>query len=74
MRLPVISGKALVKFLAKKGFEVVGQKGSHVRLKKKTSDKTLVTVVPLHKKLDAGTLLAVLRQSELAREQLEKEI
>jgi len=70
MKLPIISGKELVKLLSKKGFEAVGRKGSHVRMKRKTLDKTLVTVVPLHKKLDPGTLLAILRQCEITKEEL----
>lgn len=72
MKTPVISGKDLIKILAKEGFQTVGQKGSHIRLKKKTAEKTLITVVPLHKKLDIGTLLAILRQCELPKEKLGK--
>ena len=68
MKLPVISGYELVKFLVKQGFVVVGRKGSHVRLKKNISSKLLVTVVPLHHRLDPGTLLGILRQCELSRE------
>lgn len=70
-RLPIISGKRLVKILSNNGFEVVGRKGSHVRLKKKTKEKTLVTVVPLHKELDPGTLLAILKQCESSREEFD---
>jgi len=70
MKTPVISGKELIKILAKEGFEIAGQKGSHVRLKKKTPEKTLVTVVPLHKRLDIGTLLAILKQCEMKKEKL----
>jgi predicted RNA binding protein YcfA (HicA-like mRNA interferase family) len=67
MKLPVVSGKEVIKFLAKNGFEIIGRKGSHVRMKKKLGEKVLVTVVPLHKKLDPGTFLAILRQCELSR-------
>jgi predicted RNA binding protein YcfA (HicA-like mRNA interferase family) len=70
MKLPVVSGKELIKFLSKQGFEIVGRKGSHVRMKKKTQNKTLVTVVPLHKRLDPGTLLAILRQCEIQKEEV----
>ena len=70
MKLPVLSGQKILKFLSKQGFEVVGQKGSHVRLKKKLNGKTLVTVVPLHKKINTGTLIEILRQTELSREPL----
>jgi predicted RNA binding protein YcfA (HicA-like mRNA interferase family) len=70
MKLPVLSGKELIKILANEGFEIVSRKGSHVRMKKYCCGKALVTVVPLHKNLDAGTLLAILRQCELSREKL----
>lgn len=73
MKLPIISGKQLIKFLNKQGFEAVGRKGSHVRLKKKAEGKTLVTVVPMHKRLDPGTLLAILRQSEISKEEFAEE-
>ncbi|MFA4856023.1 MAG: type II toxin-antitoxin system HicA family toxin [archaeon] len=73
MKLPIISGKSLIKFLSKQGFEIAGRKGSHVRLKKKTQGKALVTVVPLHKRLDPGTLLAILRQCEISKEEFAKE-
>ncbi|MHA1651034.1 MAG: type II toxin-antitoxin system HicA family toxin [Candidatus Helarchaeota archaeon] len=33
-KLPVVSGKRLIKLLIKLGYVVIRQKGSHVRLKK----------------------------------------
>lgn len=71
-KLPVISGKDLLKFLASQGFEAVRQKGDHVRVKKRLPDRVIVSVVPLHKRLDPGTLLGILRQTELSREELEE--
>ncbi len=65
-RLPTISGHDLIKILRKAGFEVVRQKGSHVSLKK----EHYRTVVPLHKELAKGTLLAILRQCGLTKENL----
>jgi len=70
MKTPILSGKELIKSLSKKGFIIVSQKGSHVRLKKATNGKVLVTIVPLHKKLDIGTLLAILKQCDLSKEEL----
>jgi len=72
MKLPIISGQELIKFLAKQGFEISSQKGSHVKLKKKTINETIVTIVPLHKRLDPGTLLGILKQSKIERQDLEK--
>lgn len=69
LKLPIISGKDLIKFLNKKGFEIVSQKGSPVRMKQNKFGEVKVTIVPLHKELDTGTLLAILRQCEIEKEE-----
>jgi predicted RNA binding protein YcfA (HicA-like mRNA interferase family) len=66
-RLPIISGRELVALLKREGFQVVRQKGSHVTLQK----EEFKTVVPLHDELARGTLLGILEQCGVAREQLE---
>lgn len=71
-KLPIISGKKLVKILSKLGFYPDRQKGSHLIIKKKTPGKVIVTVVPLHKRLDPGTLSGILKQTEITREEFEK--
>ena len=63
-RLPVVSGREVVAVLRRAGFQVVRQKGSHVSLRK----GPYRTVVPLHDELAKGTLLAILRQCGLSRE------
>jgi predicted RNA binding protein YcfA (HicA-like mRNA interferase family) len=65
-RLPVISGAQLVKALQKAGFEIVRQKGSHVSMSKGEHR----TVIPLHDELAKGTLLVVLKQCGLTKEEL----
>ena len=65
-KLPVLSGKVLINTLKKHGFQVVRQKGSHVSLQK----GTYKTVVPLHDELAKGTLLGILKQCGLSREDL----
>ena len=69
-RLPVLSGKELVTALKKAGFVEVRQKGSHVSMQKITRDKTYKTVVPLHKELAKGTLLDILHQTGMSRDDL----
>lgn len=69
-KLPVASGKELVNALEKAGFVVVRQKGSHVSLQKITREGTYRTVVPLHTKLAKGTLLDILHQTGLSKEEL----
>ncbi|MBI5428313.1 MAG: type II toxin-antitoxin system HicA family toxin [Nitrospinae bacterium] len=65
-RLPVLSGKELVQILKKLGFQEVRQKGSHVSLQKDNHR----TVVPLHDELAKGTLLGILKQCGLSKDDL----
>lgn len=69
-RQPVLSGDRLIKALAKDGWEVVRQRGSHVRLKKPGRRNALV--VPLHKEIKKGTLAGILRDAELETEDLKR--
>jgi len=50
--LPRISGARAIKVFRTLGFDVAGQRGSHVVLRKKDAG----CVVPLHKELAIGTL------------------
>lgn len=66
VKLPVLSGRQLIRALHKGGFLVVRQKGSHVSLQKGPYQ----TVVPLHDDLAKGTLLGILKQCGLSKEDL----
>jgi predicted RNA binding protein YcfA (HicA-like mRNA interferase family) len=66
LKTPVLSGKEMIKYLSKHGFEIVGRMGSHVRLKKKAAPRNLVVIVPDHKELAQGTLRSILRQAGIA--------
>ena len=65
MALPVVSGRKVVKALAKAGFKVAGRKGSHIKLKKKVNDKVFVVIVPDHTELARGTLKSYLGKPTL---------
>jgi len=69
-KLPVISGLELIKYLHRKGFVTARQK-NHVFLKR-SSDGRRVTV-PLHDELDRGTLLAILEQAGISKDDFLKE-
>ncbi len=71
-KLPVISGKELIAALKRAGFTEVRQKGSHVSLQKVASGTTYKTVVPLHRELAKGTLIDILHQTGLSRDDLLK--
>ena len=65
-KLPVISGKDMIRALEKDGFLIVRQKGSHVSLQKGIHK----TVVPIHDELAKGTLISILKQCGLTKEDL----
>ena len=60
------SGKQVANVLVRDfGFREAGQKGSHLKLKKKISEGDLITVVPLHRELAVGTLRGVLKLAQV---------
>lgn len=67
-RSPVLSGAQLVKALEQIGWELVRQRGSHVRLNH--PERATALVVPLHKELKRGTLSGILRDAGLDRDEL----
>ena len=69
MKLPRLSGREVIKILSKKGFTIARQKGSHIILVKKSNEGKTGVVVPNHREMDKGTLLEIIRQSGLTREE-----
>ncbi len=69
MKLPVISGKEAIRALEKAGFIIVRQRGSHVSIKKVTSEKVIKITIPLHETLDRGTLKSIIRNAGLTVEE-----
>lgn len=63
-KLQRLSGKEVIKRLGKHGFQVIRQKGSHVRLKMNTGAEAYELTVPIHKELDRGTLRSIIRSLE----------
>jgi predicted RNA binding protein YcfA (HicA-like mRNA interferase family) len=67
-RLPVVSGAQLVAVLERLGWQVLRQRGSHVRLRH--PGRSVFLVVPLHRELKKGTLNGILRDAGLDRDEL----
>jgi predicted RNA binding protein YcfA (HicA-like mRNA interferase family) len=65
-RLPVVSGRQMIKALTKLGFEEVSQRGSHVKLRNPAGR---TAIVPLHPELARGTLRSILRQADVGLEE-----
>ena len=59
-KLPVVSGDKLLKLLMSLGYEIVRQRGSHVRLRKITKAGKHNITVPKHPEIAKGTLNDIL--------------
>ncbi len=71
-KLPVLSGREVIKVLSKAGFRVARQRGSHIILVKIVGDVKVGVVVPNHDEIDKGTLLEIIRESRLTRAEFER--
>lgn len=62
-RLRRLNGRQLLQVLQRTGFEVIGVRGSHAKLRRisESGDQQTLTI-PLHDELATGTLLAIYRQ------------
>ena len=64
-KLPQVSGQDMVKFLEKLGYEIIRQKGSHIRLRKITIIGEHNITIPSHKTIAKGTLNDILTRVSL---------
>lgn len=64
-RLPQVSGRSLIRLLMSLGYEVVRQKGSHVRVRKRNTLGEHNLTVPDHDFLAKGTLNDILTRVSL---------
>ncbi|MBS3138713.1 type II toxin-antitoxin system HicA family toxin [Candidatus Woesearchaeota archaeon] len=70
-KLPILSGKDIVKALRKIGYDIDHQTGSHMILRQDREPFRRLTV-PNHKEVAKGTLLAIIKQAGLSREEFLK--
>ena len=71
-KLGVFSGHDICRLLSEHGFFLVRQKGSHAIMQMQTPRGTITGPVPLHREIRMGTLLSIIRQSQLPRTYFEK--
>ena len=62
-KLKILSGEDVIKILESFNFEKVGQKGSHVKLRRIITRINQTLTIPNHKVLDKGTLRAIFNQA-----------
>ena len=71
-KLPSISGHGAIKCFEKLGYEIVRQRGSHVRLRHKFDLSKKPLTIPRHKVLGKGLLRKLIRDAEINIEELLK--
>lgn len=69
-KLPLISGDKAVKCFERLGYEVVRQRGSHIRLHHKSDKSKRPLTIPRHKTLGKGLLRKLIRDAEITIEDL----
>jgi len=63
-KLPVLSGREVLKILHEFGFQDFAQRGSHVKVRRVLEGgRTQTLTVPDHDEIDRGTLQAIYRQA-----------
>lgn len=67
-----VSGEKMVKALQKARFLKVSQKGSHIKLKRKTKNETTIVIVPNHKELTPGTFRNIIKTANLTLEDFDR--
>jgi len=71
MKLPIVSANKVIRVLCSAGFRISRQSGSHVIMTKLEEEKTTV-VIPKHRELARGTLLSIISQSGMSKEEFIK--
>jgi predicted RNA binding protein YcfA (HicA-like mRNA interferase family) len=66
-KIPLLSAHEIIKILAHFGFKPLRQTGSHIHLVH-DENRRLVTV-PNHQEIAVGTLLSILKQANIEREE-----
>jgi len=64
-KVPSLPYTQIIKALQRNGWTVVRQRGSHIRLQKRTGNEVLKIVVPAHKPVKRSTLAHILKQARL---------
>ena len=72
MKLPVVSSKKVIRALKRSGFQLAPQqgKGSHKAFYRTDgAGRIYLVIVPMHDPLPKGTLLSIIKQSGIPRDQ-----
>ena len=71
-KVPSLSYKRVINALQRDGWIVIRQKGSHIRLQKRTFNEILKLTVPAHRPIKKTTLSQMIKQARLTVEEFNK--
>lgn len=71
-KLLIISGEEAIKRFQKMGYEIIRQRGSHVRMHHKSNRSKIPLAIPLHKQLGRGLLRKLIRDADITVEEFNK--
>jgi predicted RNA binding protein YcfA (HicA-like mRNA interferase family) len=71
-KLPTPSAREVIRALRGQGFQVVSQKGSHIKMKKIAPNDTRIVIIPDHPEIPVGTLKSIIRQAGMTEEEFIK--
>ena len=71
MKLPLVESRTVIKILQIKGFQKLGQRGSHLQFK---NEKGMIITVPVHpgRKIGRGLLRKIIRDLEITRKEFKE--
>lgn len=65
-KVPLLNYYQIINALQKDGWIVVRQRGSHIRIQKRSEDKLLKVTIPAHKPVKRSTLSHILKQTRIS--------
>lgn len=71
-KLPLISAKATIKAFEKINYQIIRQRGSHIRMRNSSDQTKPPLTIPNHKILGKGLLRKLLRDTDLTTEEFLK--
>lgn len=69
MKVPSLSYKRVIKALEKASFQVVRQRGSHIRMERQLGEKRIIVIVPAHIPIKRSTLAHILKDAQISLEE-----
>jgi predicted RNA binding protein YcfA (HicA-like mRNA interferase family) len=69
--LKVLSGRQVCRVLQQHGFQEIRKRGSYIVMQRQIKESTVTVPVPDHKEIKRGTLMSIIRQSRIPKEEFE---